>query len=47
MNKTGFKKLKYDFSVSSDTIDINDIDEMHKYLIKKKHNIAYMPWFIL
>lgn len=43
MNKTGFKKLKYDFSVSSDTIDINDIDEMHKYLIKKKHNIAYMP----
>ena len=35
MNKTGFKKLKYDFSVSSDTIDINDIDEIHKYLIKK------------
>ena len=33
--KTGFKGYIYDFSVDYDATDINDIKDIHKYLMKK------------
>ena len=33
--KTGFKRYIYDFSVDYDATDVNDIKEIHKYLMKK------------
>ena len=35
MKKTGFNDYIYDFSVDYDTIDVNDILGIHKYLMKK------------
>ena len=35
MKKTGFKGYIYDFSVDYDATDVNDIKDIHKYLIKK------------
>ena len=34
--KTGFNGYIYDFSVDYDATDIDDIKDIHKYLIKKK-----------
>ena len=39
MKKTGFTGYVYDFSVDYDSIDIYDIKDIHKYLMKKS-NIA-------
>ena len=33
--KTGFNRYAYDFSVDYDTTDIDDIKDIHKYLMKK------------
>ena len=38
MNKTGLSGYVYDFSVDFNTIDISDIIDIDKHLIKKKHN---------
>ena len=35
MKKTGFNGHIYDFSVDYDAIDIEDIKDIHKYLMKK------------
>ena len=35
MRKTGFNGYIYDFSVDFDATDIDDIKDIHKYLIKK------------
>ena len=35
MKKTGFNGYIYDFSVDYDTIDVDDILDIHKYLMKK------------
>ena len=35
MKKTGFNGYVYDFSVDYDTTDVDDIVEIHKYLMKK------------
>ena len=35
--KTGFKGYIYDFSVDYDTADIDDIKDIHKYLIEKNN----------
>ena len=35
MKKTGFNGYIYDFSVDYDTTDIDDIKDIHKYLMKK------------
>ena len=35
MKKTGLKRYVYDFSVSYDSIDVDDIVGTHKYLMKK------------
>ena len=35
MKKTGFNGYIYDFSVDYDSIDVDDILDIHKYLMKK------------
>ena len=35
MNKTGFNGYVYDFSVDYDAIDVNDIVDIDKYLMRK------------
>ena len=35
MKKTGFNGYVYDFSVDYDATDVDDILDIHKYLIKK------------
>ena len=36
MKKTGFNGYIYDFSVDHDSIAVDDILDIHKYLMKKK-----------
>ena len=45
MKKTGFNEYVYDFSVDFDTTDVDDIVDIHKYLMKK-NNIVQMKIFI-
>ena len=35
MKKTGFNSYSYDFSVDYDAIAVDDILDIHKYLMKK------------
>ena len=37
MKKTGFNWYVYDFSVDYDTTDVDDIKDIHKYLMKKNN----------
>ena len=37
MKKTGFSVYVYDFSVDCDATDIDDIKDIHKYLMKKNN----------
>ena len=37
MKKTGFNGYVYDFSVDYDATDIDDIKDIHKYLMKKSN----------
>ena len=39
MKKTGFKGYVYDFSVDCDATSVDDIKEIHKYLMKKNNII--------
>ena len=39
MIKTGLNRVYY-FSVSCEKVDISDIADISKYLIKKKHNVV-------
>ena len=39
MKKTGFNGYVYDFSVDYDATDIDDIKDIHKYLMKKNNII--------
>ena len=36
IKKTGFNEYVYDFSVDYDATDVDDIVDIHKYLMKKK-----------
>ena len=36
--KKGFNGYVYDFSVDYDATDVNDIKDIHKYLMKKKND---------
>ena len=36
MKKTGFTGYVYDFSVDYNVTDVDDIEDIHKYLMKKK-----------
>ena len=35
MNKTGFTDYIYDFSADYDAITVDDVKDIHKYLMKK------------
>ena len=35
MKKTGFNEYVYDFSVDYDSTDVDDIKDIHKYLMEK------------
>ena len=37
MKKTGFNGYVYDFSVDYNATDVNDIKDIHKYLMKKNN----------
>ena len=37
INKTGFNGYVYDFSVDYDATDVDDIKDIHKYLMKKNN----------
>ena len=37
MKKTGFNGYVYDFSVDYDSTDVDDIKDIHKYLMKKNN----------
>ena len=37
MNKTGFNGYVYDFSVDYNATDVDDIKDIHKYLMKKNN----------
>ena len=39
MKKTGFNGSVYDFSVDHDAIAVNDILDIHKYLMKKNNTV--------
>ena len=41
MKKTGFNGYVYDFSVDYDAIAVDDISDIHKYLMKKNNTIWY------
>ena len=42
MKKTGFNGYVYDFSVDCDLIAVNDIKDVHKYLMKKNNIVCYV-----
>ena len=37
MKRTGFNGYMYDFSVDYDATDVDDIKDIHKYLMKKNN----------
>ena len=37
MKRTGFNEYVYDFSVDYDATDVDDMKDIHKYLIKKNN----------
>ena len=41
MKQTGFNGYIYDFSIAYDGIDVDDILDIHKYLMKKKKMTKY------
>ena len=41
MKRTGFTDYIYDFSVDYDTTSVDDIKDIHKYLMKKNNMILY------
>ena len=45
MKKTGFNGHVYDFSVGYDATDVDDIVDIHKYLMEKQqHNVNKDVW---
>ena len=43
MKRTGFNVYVYDISVDYDAVAVNDILDIHKYLMKKK-NMIWNVW---
>ena len=37
MKRTGFNRYAYDFSVDCDAAAVNDIKDIHEYLMKKNN----------
>ena len=44
MKKKGFNGYVYDFSVEYDAPDVDDILDIHKYLMKKKDSVNKDVW---
>ena len=44
MKKTGFNDYAYDFSVDYDATDVDDILDIHKYLMKKNSSVNEDVW---
>ena len=44
MKKTGFNGYVYDFSVDYDATDVDDIVDIHKYLMKKNNSVNEDIW---
>ena len=42
MKKTGFIEYVYDFSVDYNVTDVDDIKDIHKYLMKKNDIVQYV-----
>ena len=42
MKKTGFIGYVYDFSVDYNVTDVDDIKDIHKYLMKKNDIVQYV-----
>ena len=42
MKKTGFTGYVYDFSVHYDAIAVADIEDIHKYLMRKNNIVQYV-----
>ena len=42
MKKTGFTGYVFDFSVDYDVIDVDDIKDIHNYLMKKNDIVQYV-----
>ena len=42
MRKSSFSGYVYDFSVGYDAITVDDIKDIHKYLMKKNHILQYI-----
>ena len=42
MKKTGFTGYVYDFSVHYDAIAVADIEDIHKYLMRKNNIVHYV-----
>ena len=40
MKRTGFTGYVYDFSVDCEATDVDDIKDIHRYLMKKKNDIV-------
>ena len=45
MKKTGLNGYVHDFSADYDAIAVDDILDIHKYLMKKWHNIKFLGLF--
>ena len=41
MKKTGFNGYVYDFSFDYDAIAVDDIKDIHKYLMRKNNIVSY------
>ena len=46
MKRTGFNGYIHDFSVEYDAIDVDDIKDIHKYLMKKKWYTTYLKTLV-
>ena len=44
MKRTGFTGYVYDFSVDYDATDVDDIVDIHKYLMKKNNSVNEDIW---
>ena len=42
MKDTGLNEYAYDFSVDYDAVAVDDIKDIHKYLMKKNNIISYI-----
>ena len=42
--KTGFNGYVYDLSVDYDATDVDDIKDIHKYLMKKNNSVNENIW---